>query len=92
MKRRGRAEVKYQCQGLVPHADAPGPASGGKMLDMKASYSGHSGADDCQKKVSIVTVSKRPAIPPDKAAGMKVDRMSANLASIVGALMSRKMP
>ena len=66
------AEVKYQCQGLVPQADAPNPFVDGKTLEMKADNSGHKGEGDCQKKVSIETESTRPVSVPNMPEGMSI--------------------
>ena len=69
-RRRGRADVKYQCQGLVPQADAPRLPRLGKILDRKAESSGQSGIVDCQKKVSMGIVKRRPIVAPKRPAGI----------------------
>ena len=75
IKSRGSADVKYQCHGLVPQAEAPLQSFWGKTLDRKAVSSGQRSILDCQKYVSTATVNIKPAIPPLKAAGMKTTRM-----------------
>ena len=79
-KSRGRAEVKYQCQGLVPHAEAPRLLSFGNMLERKADNSGQSGPEDCQKNESIGTVNMRPIVMPDRRDGMTAWRTKQNFA------------
>ena len=69
--RRGRAEVKYQCQGDVPQADAPSDDSDGKILERKAESSGQSAVGDCQKNVSIGMVRARPMSRPNIPAGRR---------------------
>lgn len=76
-RRRGRAEVKYQCQGLVPQAEAPRLESAGKTLENKAESSGQRSLDDCQKNVSIGTEMARPMMAPKRPAGSRALRMSA---------------
>ena len=66
--------MKYQCHGDVPHADAPRLSLDGKILDRKAASSGHNRVRDCQKKVSMLTVRRRPAIVADRIAGRKTVR------------------
>lgn len=73
-KSRGIAEVKYQCQGDVPQAEAPRLPSAGKTLDQNAASSGHSHVGDCQKKVSVGTVQSSPATVAEMAAGRKTVR------------------
>ena len=48
-RRRGSADVKYQCQGDVPHAEAPALPSVGKTFERNAESSGQIGVGDCQK-------------------------------------------
>ena len=74
---RGKADVIYQCQGLVPQAEAPRLDSEGKMLDRKAESSGQSGVADCQKNVSIRMERARPIMAPRIPAGSKALRMMA---------------
>jgi len=75
--RRGRADVKYQCQGLVPQAEAPSLGSEGKMLERKAESSGQSGVGDRQKNVSMGIERARPMTAPKKPAGSKAVRSNA---------------
>jgi len=73
---RGRADVKYQCHGLVPQPEAPRLSSLGKTFDRKAASSGQRSLRDCQKNVSIETVNSRPAIVAVKIAGINTLRIS----------------
>ena len=70
-RRRGNADVKYQCPGFVPHAEAPRLESEGKTFERKAESSGHRGVGDCQKNVSIGIESARPMRAPKTPAGRK---------------------
>ena len=83
------ADVKYQCQGLTPHADAPWPSALGKTLARKAESSGQIGMEDCQKKVSIETVRKRPTKAPPSPAGMRIVRIKETRVAVVGDLYRR---
>jgi len=72
---RGRADVKYQCQGDVPQAEAPMPSSfDGRTLERNAASSGQSSLLDCQKNVSMLTVRRRPATVAERMAGRKTAR------------------
>jgi hypothetical protein len=76
-RRRGNADVKYQCQGLVPQAEAPRLESEGKMFERKPESSGQRGVGDCQKNVSIGTEIARPMRAPKTPAGSRALRMMA---------------
>jgi hypothetical protein len=86
---RGSADVKYQCQGLVPQADAPRLSCVGKTFEKNAASSGQIGLSACQKKVSMVTVRARPTSAPDSPAGTIVRVKSVHRASFVIAFASR---
>ena len=75
--RRGRADVKYQYQGLVPQAEAPSLGSEGKTLERKAESSGQSGVDDRQKNVSMGIERARPMTAPKRPAGSKALQSNA---------------
>ena len=76
---RGNADVRYQCQGDVPQAEAPCEPGGGNTFERNAAASGQRRRCERQMKVSIDTVKASPATVAVRRAGRRSPRIVAKI-------------